>query len=244
MEKPDYITSDVHLGAVPAETERAFLSFLERVGSEGRRLLIPGDLFDFWFEYGDIIHGRHFRVLAALAALVDGGVEVVVTGGNHDAWGGRFLEEHVGVTFHPDAVRTRIAGRPALVVHGDGVGRGDLRYKALKAMIRSRPLVWGFRVLHPELGLRLARGVSQTGEKPVEDPGAGGRARHIEEWAVETLRAEPELGWVVCGHAHQPTVREVAPGRYYLNAGDWLGHSSYITVGEDGRPTLHRWSGR
>lgn len=246
MPKPEFITSDVHLGAVPRDTERAFLGFLEHVGSEGRRLLIVGDLFDFWFEYGEIIPGRHFRVLAALADLVDGGVDVVLTGGNHDAWGGRFLEEHVGVEFHPDQVRTEIAGRPALLAHGDGVGRGDVRYRMLKALIRSRPVVAAFRAIHPELGLRIARVASSTEGKahPAPDPGAAGRARFIEAWAMDRLHAEPGLGWVVCGHAHLPALVEVTPGRYYLNGGDWLSHRSYLTVDADGGPSLHRWAGQ
>jgi UDP-2,3-diacylglucosamine hydrolase len=57
MPKPEFITSDTHLGAVPAATERAFLQFLEHVGTRGSRLIMVGDLFDFWFEYGEIIHG-------------------------------------------------------------------------------------------------------------------------------------------------------------------------------------------
>jgi UDP-2,3-diacylglucosamine hydrolase len=245
MPKPDYITSDVHLGAVPPDTEAAFLTFLEHAGQEAGRLMIVGDLFDFWFEYGEIIMGRHFRVLAALAALVDAGVPVLLTGGNHDAWGGRFLREHVGVQFHPDQVRTLIAGRPALLAHGDGLGEGDLRYRALKAVIRSRPMIGAFRVLHPELGLRIARRVSSTQEKSSgdADPGAGGRARFIQEWATRRLRADPELAWVVCGHAHAPAIEEVAPGRHYVNAGDWLTHWSYVSVAPDGRPTLQRWAG-
>ncbi len=239
--KPTYITSDVHLGAVPTETERAFLRFLEHVGSEGRRLILPGDLFDFWFEYGDVIPGEHFRVLAALADLVEAGVRVMVTGGNHDAWGGSFLEEHVGVEFHAGHVRTEIAGRPALLAHGDGLGKGDLKYRALKRVLRSRPLVWGFRALHPELGMRLARRVSTTEAKSDTDPGKVGRAEFIEDWARQVLAEDPELAWVVCGHSHLPTVTEVEPGRYYLNAGDWLSHWSYITVGEDGKPALRQW---
>lgn len=241
--KPVFITSDVHLGAVPPETERAFVRFLEHVGAEGRRLILPGDLFDFWFEYGEIIPGEHFRVLATLAELVDSGVPVLVTGGNHDAWGGPFLEEHVGVEFRPGHVRTEIAGRPALLAHGDGLGRGDLKYRALKAVLRSRPLIWAFRALHPELGLRLARRVSSTEAKADTDPTKVGRAEFIESWAREMLADDPELAWVVCGHAHLPTITEVDPGRYYLNAGDWLTHFSYITVDEGGVPALHRWEG-
>jgi UDP-2,3-diacylglucosamine hydrolase len=242
--KPEFITSDIHLGAVPSSTETEFIRFLGHVGAEGRRLLIPGDLFDFWFEYGEIIPGRHFRVLAALAELVDAGIEVVLTGGNHDAWGGRFLEEHVGVSFHAGDVRTELAGRPALLIHGDGVGRGDRSYRALKAVLRSRPAVWGFRLLHPELGIRLARRVSTTEGKAERDPGQDGRARFIEEWARQTLEAEPGLAWVVCGHSHQPAVLEVAPGRHYLNAGDWITNWTYVTVDAAGLPSLHRWSRR
>ena len=239
--KPEFITSDVHLGAVPAETERAFIRFLEHVGAEGRRLILPGDLFDFWFEYGNVIPGQHFRVLAALADLVDTGIGVVITGGNHDAWGGSFLEEHVGVEFHPDHVRTEIAGRPALLAHGDGLGTGDLKYRALQRLLRSRPLVWGFRALHPELGMRIARWVSTTEAKADTDPEKVGRAGFIEDWARQTLADDPTLAWVVCGHAHLPAITEVEPGRYYLNAGDWLTHRSYITVGDDGVPVMRQW---
>lgn len=239
--KPVFITSDVHLGAVPESTERRFVRFLEHVGAEGGRLIIPGDLFDFWFEYGDVIPGEHFRVLAALADLVDAGVPVLVTGGNHDAWGGRFLEEHVGVAFHAGHVRTEIAGRPALLAHGDGLGRGDLKYRALKKLLRNRLTIGAFRALHPELGLRLARRVSSTEAKADTDPGKIGRAEFIEEWARDRLAQEPELAYVVCGHAHLPAVMEVQEGRYYLNAGDWLSHFSYITVSADGEPALRSW---
>ena len=241
MPKPDYITSDVHLGAISEARERSFLRFLEHAGAEAGRLLIPGDLFDFWFEYGEVIQGRHFRVLAALGALVDAGIPVTLLGGNHDAWGGRFLEEHVGVSFHPGHLRTEIAGRPALLAHGDGLGRGDIKYRALKTVLRSRPMVLAFRALHPELGLRIARRVSRTEAKSDDDPGKKGRAAFIEEWARSTLAADASLGWVVCGHSHLPAVLEVEPRRYYLNAGDWLTHRTYITVGSDGVPVPRTW---
>lgn len=235
-----YIASDIHLGAVPDGTERAFRDFLGCAGRDADRLILCGDLFDFWFEYGPVIIGRHYRVLAALADLVDAGVAVTLVGGNHDAWGGRFLREEVGVEFHPDGLRTVIDGSPALVVHGDGVGAGDLKYRMLKTVIRSRAAVTAFRMLHPELGLGLARAVSSTEAKADRPELTAERARRIEEWACERLEADADLGWVVCGHAHQPSVREVEPGRWYINAGDWVRNATYILI-EDGRPSLRRW---
>ncbi|HEX7117651.1 MAG TPA: UDP-2,3-diacylglucosamine diphosphatase [Longimicrobiales bacterium] len=241
MRRTDYIASDVHLGAVPRETETAFIAFLEHAGAHARSLLLVGDLFDFWFEYGPVVPGRHFRVLAALRDLVDAGLPVTLMGGNHDAWGGRFLREEVGVAFHPDPVYLELGGRRALVAHGDGVGRGDLKYRALKAVLRSRAAILAFRLLHPELGVRLARAVSSTEHKADGDDAARGRAAYIAEWARSRLREEPELGLVVCGHAHLPAVEEFEPGRYYVNAGDWLRHDSYITVSPGEAPALHRW---
>ncbi|MGH7462175.1 MAG: UDP-2,3-diacylglucosamine diphosphatase [Longimicrobiales bacterium] len=243
MAKPDYIASDAHLGAVPRERERAFLAFLESLGSEAGTLLINGDLFDFWFEYGMVIPGKHFRVLAVLADLVDAGIKVTLMGGNHDAWGGRFLREEVGVAFHTGLLRTELAGRPALVAHGDGLGKGDLRYRALKAVVRSPVTIGLFRAIHPEIGLRVAQAVSRT-ETRQDDSALQGRAQFLEQWGKARMAEDSSLSWVVCGHAHLPTCVQVEPGRYYLNAGDWIRHNSYLVISPGGEPHLRYWPAR
>ncbi len=243
MAKSDFIASDIHLGAIPAETERDFLRFLDYVGANAAQLLLPGDLFDFWFEWGELIEGKHFRVLAALASLVEAGIPVTMVGGNHDAWGGRFLREEVGIDYGVGPRRLRLGAREALVAHGDGLGTGDLKYRMLKAVIRSRAAIIGFRVLHPELGLRLAHRVSTTEAKAVDDPREKGRARQIQAWALGMLEAEPGLGLVVCGHSHLPVLLEVGTGRWYLNAGDWVRNRSYAVVTEGAAPQLLEWEG-
>jgi UDP-2,3-diacylglucosamine hydrolase len=240
MAQPDFIVSDVHLGAVPDATERELVAFLDHVGEQAASLLIAGDLFDFWFEYGEVIPGRHFRTLAALARLVDAGMAVTMAGGNHDAWGGRFLREHVGITYHAEPFHIQLGGARSLIAHGDGLGRGDFKYRALKAVIRSRAAIGAFRALHPELGLRLARAVSTTHEKSDHDLAAEGRARFLESWATEQLNTDPSLRYVVCGHSHLPVLQEHAPGRWYINAGDWISHFTYVTVAEGG-PVLRHW---
>ncbi|MGH7500403.1 MAG: UDP-2,3-diacylglucosamine diphosphatase [Longimicrobiales bacterium] len=241
MARYEFIASDIHLGAVSPETERAFLAFLEHVGAHGSALLFAGDLFDFWFEYGRVIEGRHFRVLAALASLVDAGIPVTLAGGNHDAWGGRFLTDEVGLNFKAGPFRMELAGRPALVAHGDGLGGGDFRYRALKSILHSRATIGLFRWIHPELGLRIANSASRTETRPDSDPGLRDRAAFIETWARGQLASDPAIAWVVCGHAHMPALIEVEPRRFYLNAGDWLTHFSYITIDAAGTPSLKNW---
>ena len=231
---PVYIASDIHLGAVPVDTERRFVDFLDHVAGDASRLIVNGDLFDFWFEWGDVVPGRHFRTVAGLARVVEAGVPVYLVGGNHDAWGGRFLRDDVGLQLIDGVWRTELAGAPALIAHGDGLGAGDIKYRMLKATIRSRAAVWGFRAMHPELGMRLARAVSSTETKGHSESAAEGRARFLRAWGSAQLREDPTLRYVVCGHAHVPDTIEVEPGRWYLNAGDWIRHSTYLTIDASG----------
>lgn len=240
---PFVVVSDIHLGAVPKPTERAFRDFLQREASNASGLLINGDLFDFWFEYRSVIPRRHFRVLATLADLVESGVPVWFMGGNHDAWGGSFLEEEVGITVLDRPTRMELAGRQALVAHGDGVGEGDLGYRVLKSVIRHPLTVGAFRLLHPDFGTRVAGRVSTTHEKAEPGDTSGvSRAEPIRDWAREQIRADSTLQLVVAGHSHIPEIEEVEPGRYYVNSGDWVSNRSYLVLPPgDSAPELRSW---
>lgn len=243
--KPAYVVSDIHLGAVPRETEAAFRRFLDHVAADAASLLINGDLFDFWFEYRSVILREHYRVLAKLADVVEAGVPVTFVGGNHDAWAGSFLRDEVGVELVLDGPRVLdVGGRRALVAHGDGVGKGDLKYRALKAVIRSRASIAAFRTLHPDWGRRIAMLASTTEHKAEDgDRAAKGRASFIQSWATDQLLADPSLELAIAGHAHVPALVEVAPGRWYLNSGDWLRSYSYAVLPPGGGPPeLRTWT--
>lgn len=240
--RPVYVVSDVHLGAVPEARAVSFVRWLRRIRDDASRLVVNGDLFDFWFEYGSVIPRGHTRVLGALAEVVDAGVPVDFLGGNHDWWGGSFLEEEIGVAFHREPVTLRLNGLRTFVAHGDGLGSGDLGYRMLKRVLRSRLSRWGFRWLHPDVGAMVARRVSLTEERAAGHVGAAeARARTLAEWARKKLRSEPDLDMVVLGHTHVPQLEEVEPGRYYVNAGDWVNHRSYLAITVDGVPRLREW---
>ena len=52
LDKTIHIASDIHLGIVPRDTEDSFLRWLEYSGAVASDLILNGDLFDFWFEFG------------------------------------------------------------------------------------------------------------------------------------------------------------------------------------------------
>jgi UDP-2,3-diacylglucosamine hydrolase len=241
--KPVYVVSDIHLGAVPEATERAFRRFLDHVAANASFLLINGDLFDFWFEYRHVILAEHYRVLAKLRDVVEAGVRIAFVGGNHDAWAGPFLRDTVGIELLDGPVEMRLGGRRTLVAHGDGVGRGDLKYRALKKAIRNPLTVGAFRALHPDLGRRIAQMASTTEHKAdTGDAAARGRAAFIQAWALEQMRADPGIDLILAGHAHVGGMVEVEPGRYYVNSGDWLTTYDYVVLpAGGGAPELRLW---
>ena len=210
-----------------------------------RRIILNGDLFDFWFEYRWGITRGHEDVLARLEEIVEGGVPVTLVGGNHDWWGGRYLREEIGLEVLQSPERRRIAGRLAFLAHGDGLGDGDRGYRILKRVLRSPLTRFAYGLLPVGVGDRIARGVSNTEARWEQwGPRQEARSAALEAWAADKLRREPELDLVLLGHTHLPMIREVQPGRWYVNSGDWVFHQSYVVLRDDEPPRLLDWRNR
>lgn len=241
MTQRTVVVSDIHLGAIRPANEAAFLRFLERVPDLGDELLINGDLFDFWYEYGEVVPRGHFRVLSALHQLIRAGIPIRYLGGNHDAWAGSFLSDEVGIDIVDGPAILEVGGRRAYVAHGDGLGGGDWGYRFLKWSSRSRAGRFAFRLLHPGLGIPLARLASSTEGKAARgESHVSSRAPRLEDFAHDLLAAREDLDLVIFGHVHQPVLEEVRPGRFYLNAGDWIDSCTYALVSSDA-VALHRF---
>jgi UDP-2,3-diacylglucosamine hydrolase len=243
MSKPTVIVSDLHLGAVPGTVGEAFVRFTQHWHGKAELLVINGDLFDFWCEFRTVVPSQHFHTLRALADLRESGVRILLIGGNHDAWGGPFLSDKVGVELADGPVELEMAGRRALVAHGDGLGPGDHGYKMLKTVIRSRPFRGFMRFIHPDVACGIANRVSRTRERQARGfAAAQSRAGVLEDYAERLLRKRPELDLVIFGHSHTPLIKEVGENRFYVNSGDWVWNRTYTVVSEDGVVQLE-WEG-
>lgn len=153
-----YFVSDVHLGLDynnPKDRERKFASFLNSLPQNTEALYLLGDVFDFWYEYKDVIPKNYTRVLGALAALVDRGVNVYFFNGNHDIWTYSYLESEVGVKMLKQPYVLDIAGKRFCLGHGDGLGKGDAGYKFLRGVFDNRLLQRMFSALHPRIAFAL-----------------------------------------------------------------------------------------
>ena len=131
------------------ERERDFLRWIDQVGRHGDGLHLVGDLIDFWFEWKHVVPKGAVRLLGRIGELTDGGLDVHWHLGNHDMRTRGYLADELGVHVHSDPLDIEYGGRRYLVGHGDGLGPGDRKYKALKRLFRNPAARWAFARLHP-----------------------------------------------------------------------------------------------
>jgi UDP-2,3-diacylglucosamine hydrolase len=229
------VVADAHLGQVPPAVEAAFHAFLEQVPRSGDHLLINGDLFDFWFEYGSVIPRKHFGSVAKLQALRARGVTITFVGGNHDRWGGKFLTDDLGIAFCGGEAELELAGRRTFVAHGDGLTEQHWSARLMHRVTRHPATIWTFRHLHPDLGFWIADKLSGTLADSTKDRAVLDRAAEAQRaWACDLLERRPELRLVVLAHTHRPRLETLADGRAYLNPGAFLDGGRYAIVSAEG----------
>jgi UDP-2,3-diacylglucosamine hydrolase len=238
---PVYFIADAHLGIESAAVEEAkkqdLLEFLAHLAGRASLLYLAGDIFDFWFEYPRVRPTAHSAVLSALSELVDSGTAVRFLGGNHDYWAGSQFEEMTGATVHQTPVTDTHFGRRTFVAHGDGLPSGDLRYKMLKAVIRSRLAIAAFRLIPPATGASLARRASGMSEVTEE------RIRAATPAMREFLESKLAEGYdlAVVGHVHKQMMWKSGGGTAVV-IGDWMKHRSVVELTEEGLRAL-TWAG-
>lgn len=234
-----FFISDAHLGAevqADPERERRLHAFLDSLPGRAGTLVIVGDLFDFWFEYGTAIPRRHFATLAALQRLRRAGLTIHYLNGNHDFWLGRFLADELGIRTHSGPLELREQGRRLWIHHGDGLIGGDLGYRLLRRVLRSPVSIALYGLLHPDLGIPLAHRVSawsrrSRGELPLEPE------RLWRELAAPRFAEGYDA--VLVGHFHHAYERR-EPGREFFVIGDWIERRTYAVL-EGGAIRLERW---
>ncbi len=238
MPRALYIFSDAHLGSASEEKENRKVANIRRlfeiVKADGDRLVILGDLFDFWFEYKHAIPKEHHETLVLLTELVQHGVKVDYVSGNHDFWMDDFFENHIGLSVHRDCLDLEYDGLRLHMIHGDGLAPGDRGYRLLKRVLRNRFNIWLYRKLPPDWAIPLAKAVSGSSREYTSRRDHTFAADY-EKYAREKL--ESGFNIVAIGHLHIP-VRKEFPEGIYINTGDFIHHFTYARL-ENGQVSLH-----
>lgn len=233
-----YIFSDAHLGAGSPRDEEIKISKIESlfdiVRGDGDRLIILGDLFDFWFEYKHAIVKDHFHVLHLIHDLSRSGITIDYVSGNHDFWMDDYFEKQIGVQVHRDSFDTEYAGNRMHLIHGDGLAPGDGGYRLLKKVLRGSLNIRLYRKLPPDWAIPLAKWVSGSSRKHTAKRDLT-FAPDYANYARRKLADGYDI--VAIGHLHLP-IREEFDEGVYVNTGDFINHFSYVRVDSDGAQLL------
>ena len=229
--KKVYFASDFHLGIDAKDTslirERKIVRWLQSISEDASVIYLLGDLFDFWYEYNHVVPKGSFRLLAKLDELTLQGIDIQIFTGNHDMWMFDYLEKELNLTIQRAPILKNIHGKLFFLGHGDGLGPGDLKYKFLKKIFRSKISQFLFTRLHPNLAFAVANYWSKHSRASNEENKYMGPDKEwLIQFALEKLKST-KIDYFVFGHRHLPITYELSPSSTYINLGDWLYHYSY-----------------
>lgn len=199
-----YLVSDLHLPIGGGAVMHRLEVLLAAVREKGRRarLFVLGDLFDVYVSPAQMRVDVWRRVADGLAGLARAGVIVHVLVGNRDFLLGGEFEAVSGARLVHGGITCRLAGRRALLLHGDELCTRDEPYQRAKRWLRHPAT----RFLARQLPLRAAlwaagrarrksASVIATGDQSRFDPVAATLDRMVQRAGAELL---------VFGHIHRP----------------------------------------
>jgi UDP-2,3-diacylglucosamine hydrolase len=244
--KKIYFLSDFHLGApdyaTSLEKEKKIVHFLTSIQNNAAAIFIVGDMFDFWFEYRNVVPKGYVRLFGKLAELTDAGIPVHFFVGNHDMWMRDYFQTELGIPVYFEPKAFTWNGKKFLIGHGDGLGPGDHGYKMMKRVFRNRFCQWLFGILHPSIGIGMANYFSRSSRKKTgssDDHFLGENNEWLIIYSREVL-AKEHYDYFIFGHRHLPIDHQLNETSRYINLGDWIKFFTYAVF--DGKTVeLKTW---
>jgi len=240
-----YFASDAHLGVPDAasslEREKLLVNWLDDVKSDARIIFLLGDIFDFWFEYKNVVPKGYVRLLGKLAELSDQGISIYFFTGNHDMWMYDYFPKELNIRIIKSPIELHVKGKKFFIGHGDGLGPKDYGYKFIKRVFSNRICQWFFARLHPNFGIWLARFFSKRSRIAnglTNEVFLGEEREFLIQYAKTVLEKE-HYDYFIFGHRHLPLHIKLGDNTTYINLGDWIKSFSYAVF--DGNTTELRY---
>ncbi len=232
-----YFISDAHLGsrAIPHSRthERRLVNFLDAIKHKAEAIYMLGDMFDFWFEYKNVVPKGYTRFLGKISELTDMGVEVHFFQGNHDQWCGDYLVKECGVILHTEQYTCEICGKEFFIAHGDGLDYRDKDWKTqlMFTCFKSRTLRNIARMIHPrwfiDFGMEWAKHSRLKREDGKEPDYMGEDKEGLVLFAKDYLKTHPSINFFMFGHRHIELDLILNKSSRVMILGEWISLFTY-----------------
>ncbi|MCB1919969.1 MAG: UDP-2,3-diacylglucosamine diphosphatase [Candidatus Competibacteraceae bacterium] len=223
--------SDLHLEPIRPAITTLFLTFLEQRARQAEALYILGDLFEAWIgDDDDSELGQ--TVASGLRALTGSGVPVYFLHGNRDFLLGERFAAVSGLQLLPESMVIDLAGKQALLLHGDTLCTDDVEYQTFRAQVRDP--AWRARTLALPLAQRraLAGQLRETSRQAIQQKAAD--ITDVNRQEVDRVMREHRVERLIHGHTHRPAIHEWTLDGYSMRRivlGDWYAQGSVLCCG-------------
>lgn len=222
---------DAHLRGTSDENQKDFCNFLDTIVSDDiKKVVIMGDLFDFWYGYNDVVYYHYLPVLSALDKLKKAGVAISYIEGNHDFKLGPYFSKELAIEVFEESFVLNMNGKKMLIMHGDTCDK-SISYTFWRALVRSIPMSILVKTLSPSTIWKVARFLSKNSRLYNDE-----RGRNVDAVLKEQATKKIIAGYdaVVMGHSHLLGIHDIIDGNIsgkYVNTGSWL-NKEYILFDE------------
>ena len=224
--------SDAHLGSVSHDSsidvERKLCRWFDAVKHDAKEIYLLGDIFDYWFEYKNVVPRGFTRVLGKFSELTDVGIPIYFFIGNHDIWLTDYLSTECGLIVKRKPVVKNIDGKVFFLAHGDGLGDESWGFRFVRKIYHNKFLRFLYAAIHPRWTMAFASKWSNYSRMSAEiAPFMGEEKEHLIQFAKEELKRSPEINYFIFGHRHIMLNHPLKDNSNIVILGDWMSYFSY-----------------
>lgn len=227
------VLSDIHLGTYGCHAKE-LLEYLKSI--EPEQVILNGDIIDIWQFNKRYWPKSHMRVIKHLMGWVASGTKVTYITGNHDEMLRKFVGFKMGSLEIVNKVVMKMDGKKAWFFHGDvfDVTMQHSKWLAKLGAVGYDTLILINRFVN-WVSERMGKGRISLSKKVKNGvKSAVSFINNFEQTAAD-IAIENGYEFVVCGHIHQPVMREMKneDGKTtYLNSGDWIENLTALEYSE------------
>lgn len=238
------VLSDIHLGTYGCHAKE-LLHYLKSITP--KIVVLNGDIIDVWQFNKRYWPKSHMKVVKHLMNWVSKGKKTYYITGNHDEMLRRFAGMKMGsFTIVNKLVLDIDLNSKAWFFHGDVF---DVTMQHSKWLTKLGAVGYDSLILLNRLVNFVSEKVFRKGKISLSK-----RIKNSVKSAVKFInnfeQTCADIGisngyqYVICGHIHQPEIREVSNGEgsiIYLNSGDWIENLSSLEYA-DGKWSVYKYS--
>tara|TARA_R110002049_G_scaffold16388_12_gene65363 strand:+ start:1729 stop:2592 length:864 start_codon:yes stop_codon:yes gene_type:complete len=217
------VISDVHLGTRGCHAKE-LLKYMKSIRPE--KVILNGDIIDIWQFKKSYFPKAHMQVIKQIADWMAKGVKIYYVTGNHDEMLRKFVGFKMGSLKIVNKVVLKLDGTKVWFFHGDVFDVTMQHSKWLaKLGANGYDLLIIINRLVNHISEKLGRGKISLSKRIKNSVKSAVKFVNDFETVAADIAIMNEYDYVVCGHIHQPEMREISNGKgsvMYLNSGDWV----------------------